>query len=99
MSVCQSIMHDALIKEIIATIKDDETLDDEVLHNFINKKYEGIPANSIDIAISYDMGWNKRSTGRVYDSLSLQGFLIGCRTGKMIAMGVIKKVFDLSSSN
>ena len=61
MSVCQSIIHDVLIEEIIATIKDDETLDDKVFNNFINKKYTDIPANFINIAVSYDIGWNKRS--------------------------------------
>ena len=37
------------------------------------------------------MGWNKRSTGRVYDSLSGHAFMIGCRSGKVISFGVRAK--------
>ena len=47
---------------------------------------------SIPISVSYDMGWNKRGGGRVYDSLSGHGFLIGCKTGQIISFGVLKKV-------
>ena len=51
---------------------------------------ENIPdkIKKIGIAISYDLGWQKRSTGRVYDSISGHGYLIGCRTGKIIGMQV-----------
>ena len=37
------------------------------------------------------MGWNKRSSGRVYDSLSGRAFLIGCRSGNVIYFGVCAK--------
>ena len=47
--------------------------------------------HNIGIAVSYDMGWNKRSTGKVYDSLSGHGFIIGCLTRKVIGYGVRKK--------
>ena len=47
--------------------------------------------NKIPIVASYDMGWNKRSTGRVYDSLSGHAFLIGCRSGCVISYGVCAK--------
>uniref|UniRef100_A0A7S0C7E0 Mutator-like transposase domain-containing protein n=1 Tax=Proboscia inermis TaxID=420281 RepID=A0A7S0C7E0_9STRA len=43
---------------------------------------------TIGIAVSYDMGWQKRSTGRVYDSISGHGYIIGCRTGKILGMQV-----------
>ena len=46
---------------------------------------------TIAIIASYDMGWNQRATGRIYDSLSGHGFLIGCRSGKVIALGVRSK--------
>ena len=45
----------------------------------------------VGIAVSYDMGWQKRVTGRFYDSLSGHGFVIGCRTKCVIGMGVLKK--------
>ena len=47
--------------------------------------------NVIPLTVSYDMGWSKRSTGRVYDSLSGHGFLVGCHTGKIIHMRVLCK--------
>ena len=37
------------------------------------------------------MGWSKRSTGKVYDSLSGHGYLVGARTGKVVRMGVLCK--------
>ena len=57
---------------------------------WFEKDEENIPdeVKKIGIAVSYDMGWQKRSTGRVYDSISGHGYLIGCRTGKIIGMQV-----------
>ena len=46
---------------------------------------EGSP---IQIAIKYDMGWQKRSSGRRYDSLSGVGSVIGNESGKVIGYGV-----------
>ena len=37
------------------------------------------------------MGGNKRSTGRIYDSLSGHGFIIGFSTNKVIGYGVSKE--------
>jgi hypothetical protein len=41
--------------------------------------------------VSYDTGWNKRADGRVYDRLSGHGFLVGCRSGKVVEFCVLKK--------
>ena len=45
----------------------------------------------LPIVASYDMGWNKRSMGRVYNPLSGHEFLIGCRSGNVISFGVRSK--------
>ena len=46
------------------------------------------------------MGWQKRSTGKVYDSLSGYAYKIGCRTGKIIDMCVkCKKCSICASAN
>ena len=37
------------------------------------------------------MGWQKRSTGKIYDSMSGHGFIIGCRTGNIIGFKVKSK--------
>ncbi len=41
--------------------------------------------------ISYDMGWKMQSSGNQYDSLSSQGIMFGCRTGKPVAWCVLAK--------
>ena len=41
--------------------------------------------------MSYDMGWNKRSTGTRYDSISGQGVMIGAKTRKVIGFKTISK--------
>ena len=42
----------------------------------------------VGIAVSYDMGWQKRSTGKLCDSLSGHGFIFGVRTGNVIGYQV-----------
>ena len=46
---------------------------------------------TVPLTILYDMGWNKYSSGRVFDVLSCHGYFIGCATGIVIQMGFIKK--------
>ena len=41
----------------------------------------------VDITASYDMGWQKRSSGRSYNSRSGHGVLIGKATGKIMSYG------------
>jgi hypothetical protein len=45
-------------------------------------------SNYHDLAASFDMGWNRRSSGNTYNSLSGQAFMIGGRTGRIIGMCV-----------
>ena len=45
----------------------------------------------VGIGASYDIGWQGRGTGKVFDSLSGHGYLIGCRTGDVISMGIRPK--------
>jgi len=97
-----------MIGEIKATIKEKlegkytEEEVDKAMDDFINEKWEDVPADilKIGITVSYDMGWNKRSTGKVYDSLSGHAFIIGCRTGNVIGMMVKKRnaAFAVSST-
>ena len=49
------------------------------------------PDGSIDLVVSFDMGWQKRSTGNSYNSPSGHAFLIGARTRKVVAMVVMAK--------
>ena len=52
----------------------------------LQKLNDNLP--SLGLTVSYDMGWQRRSGGRVYDSISGHGFLIGCRSKKVINFGI-----------
>ena len=56
--------------------------DDENIHALIRK---------VDLTVSYDMGWQKQSTGKLNDSLSGHGFIFGCKTGNIIGFRVKSK--------
>ena len=51
----------------------------------------------VGLAVSYDMGWQKRSTGKLYDSMSGHGFIFGCRTGNIIGFRVKSKACSTCS--
>ena len=36
-----------------------------------------------DIVCSFDMGWQQRGSGHIYNSASGHGFMIGCRSKKV----------------
>ena len=57
--------------------------------NYNNKTgYVPDELNTLVLAVSYDMGWQKRSTGRRYDIISGHGFIVGCRSKKIIGLAV-----------
>ena len=64
-----------------------------VYRNNIKKvNYENLPGYflPIGISVSYDISWQKRSRGRVFDSLSGHVF-VGCLPGATISKGVLQK--------
>ena len=97
--LCDSIIKEAFVSEVVATIKHKMKhtfSDDEVTSNiqyFLNNKYDEMDNTLVTIAItvSYDMGWQKRATGNIYDSLSGHGFYIGIHTQKIVDYGVMGK--------
>jgi hypothetical protein len=96
---CRKIVRSSLLEEVSSTIeqKYESVWEEDEIHKMktmvSQDKINDLPTtiNSIPISVSYDMGWNKRGGGRVYDSLSGHGFLVGCKTGKIISFGVLKK--------
>ena len=68
-------MEEATAKEVEATVSED-------LYKKWLKK-ENV-RNDIKLTISYDMGWNKRSSGHKYDSISGHGFVVGGLTKKIM---------------
>ena len=97
--VCDQIMRKAMYNEVIATLEEasDECVDKHTQQSYKNLIYEhsieNIPADlkTVPVLVSYDMGWQKRSCGKVFDSLSGHGFFIGCRTKKVVSLGVLQK--------
>jgi len=69
--------------EVLATIGADK------FDDWKNKK---LKANDVKLTISYDMGWNKRSSGNKYDSISGHGFVLGKNTKKILQHRVLSKV-------
>ena len=67
--VSKKVIENALQEEIKLTIEVNET-----------DKYKKLPA----LTVSLDMGWQKRSSGRRYDSPSGIIHCIGARSGKII---------------
>ena len=102
----KEFLQEALALELIKTIEEksntivpegDKTTIKQAVgsneFNKINKKY--LP---LTISISYDMGWQKKGSGRQYDSMSGHGFFIGCRTGKVVLCGVLQKLCSICTS-
>ena len=57
------------------------------------KKIKEIPHHilCLGLAISFDMGWKKRSSGHKYDSISGHAFIIGAYTRRIIGSVVFSK--------
>ena len=57
------------------------TVSEDLYKKWLKKKNT---ANEIKLTISYEMGWNKRSSGHKYDSISGHGFVVGGFTKKIM---------------
>ena len=49
--------------------------------------------NKVKLIVKYDMGWQKRSYGRIYDSYSGHAFTIGERSKGIIGMVLYSKAY------
>ena len=95
--LAEKMMKESLHREIDATIRDklgNLGYTEEAVTRAINawheKRLEDIPTEILvlGITISFDMGWQKRSTGKVFDSLSGHAYKIGCHTNEIIGLAV-----------
>ena len=98
MDECQAIINEGLWNEIRATIKSKlgskypmEEMEQLITNFKTNTGFIPEEIKQLGIIVSYDMGWQKRSTGRIYDSLSGHGYMIGCLSGKVVSFGVRSK--------
>ena len=79
-------MADALEEEIRLTLEKEGKNYDE----WKNKKIE--EREIVELTVSYDMGWQKRSSGNRYDSLSGHAFMVGAESRKIIHCVVTSKM-------
>ena len=99
MKVVDEVIAEGLKEEIDLTIK--EKLEnrgysaskiDSLTQNFYSDIKTNIDeVDNVRIAISFDMGWQKKGTGHTYDSNSGHSYFIGCRSGKVVRMLVYSK--------
>jgi hypothetical protein len=87
-------MRKAMDLEIKMTLKSTET--PEYCENYWALPEDERPP--VGLTISYDMGWNKRSSGHRYDSLSGHAFAIGAYTRRIIDFVVFSKRCSICSS-
>ena len=74
-------------------------LEEEILEQLIEESREedfvkwkrGEKIRRVFLTVSFDMGWNKRSTGTRYDSNTGHALLVGARLKKIVAMRVFSK--------
>ena len=87
----------ALEEEIIETIKAEKPPRARIcLLEKLNKT--PIEKEEIPLTICYDMGWNKRSSGTRYDSVSGHGVMIGAYTKKVIGYKSMSKECSVCSN-
>ena len=83
---------EALEAEIDATVQNKQNM---TLEEWLKiPKDQRVP---IRLDVSFDMGWQKRSSGKTYDSLSGHAFMIGQATKKVIVQVVYSKACAICS--
>ena len=74
----------------------EEALEEEIKLTLESKeKYKAWKERNspVSMTVSFDMGWNKRSSGNRYDSISGHAFFIGCLSKKIVAAIVSSKIY------
>lgn len=84
-----------LLEEVCLTYKDDPSFDykawKQAWTNGHPFPYDKMPK----VFVSYDMGWQKRSSGRRYDSHSGHAAVVGVNTRKPIWLAVMSKLCNI----
>eukprot|EP00978_Attheya_sp_CCMP212_P000038 scaffold106_cov71-Attheya_sp.AAC.1 len=88
--VATESMLEALNEEIKATIEKNQDVYGMSYDEYTKMSLFDKPI--IKLTVCFDMGWQKRSSGHRYDSLSGHAFLVGAYTKKVIACTVFSKV-------
>ena len=87
------VIRDVTKKEIRRALEEEVrlTLEQEGRGDEYEKWERGEEITRVKLTGSFDMGWNKRSSGNRYDSNSGHAFIIGALSGKVICMRVYSK--------
>ena len=96
--------HQALVGEKIQLVcrhEMDLAIEEEIKQTILHEKGEDFykvwkskaagEREKIGLTVSYDMGWNKRSSGHRYDSLSGHAFIVGAYTRRIIGCVIFSK--------
>jgi len=67
--ICVESMEEALEEEVRLTINEERDKEERYANNQLT-------AFDIPLTVGYDMGWNKQSSGRIYNSISGYGIMI-----------------------
>ena len=82
--ICEESMKESSEEEVRLTVKGDKEKEERYANNQL-AEFE------IPLTIGYDMGWNKRSSGRFYNSISGHGIMVGGYSKKIIDYRFISK--------
>ena len=90
-------MYKLLVRDLAIGEALQEEIKDPLKHN--NKSYgewcaqtdKGKNNNKVKLTVTYDVGWQKRSSGRRYDSSSGHALIIGARIKGIIGMVLYSK--------
>ena len=86
--VAEETMEDALKLEVKMSVSKNHYTD------WLNNTLPSLP----EVAASYDMGWQKRSSRRTYNSVSGYVMVIGCRSSKVIDAVLLFKKCNICST-
>ena len=90
-----------MAKRLVRYLAIEEALQEEIKHTIEhnNQSYgdwcalsdKGENNNKVKLTVTYDMGWQNRSSGRRYDSSSVYAFIICGRSKGVIGMVIYSK--------
>ena len=81
------LVRDLAIEEVLQDeIKDTLEQKNKSYVNWYARSDKGKNKNKVKLTVTYDMGWQKRSSGRRYDTSSGHAFIIGGISKGIIGM-------------
>ena len=92
-----------MAEQLVRDLAIEEAIQDEIKYTLEHNNHSYVDwcalsdkkknKNKVKLMVTYDMGWQKRSSGRRYVSSSGHAFIIGWRSKGIIGMVLYSKVF------